>query len=77
MTVRLRTIPLAGLLVGLSLASWTLAGRAQVIDADPCERTCQEQHEGCIDRCSEGDNPVECDAQCDDQSEDCLRRCGG
>ena len=58
------------------LAIWSLTTSAQVIDATPCQTSCQEQKTYCITECGQHDNPVECEAECHDALATCLQDCG-
>jgi hypothetical protein len=62
--------------IACGLAIWTFASPAQVIDASPCEKSCDHQHAVCIGVCGEQDNPVECESGCNDDFQDCLDDCG-
>lgn len=76
MSGRIKRAMLLGLpLVLAALAIWAFAGQAQVIDAGPCEQECYGDHTACVDRCSEGEDPVECEGSCDDTLQDCLSEC--
>ena len=48
---------------------------AQVIDANPCQRSCNEQKDECVTACGTHTNTVECEAGCGVDLEECLRHC--
>lgn len=58
-----------------SIALWSLATSAQVIDADPCQRACYQAHAACVTGCGTQNDPIECEGDCQDQVEDCLSEC--
>jgi len=51
------------------------AASAQVIDGDACTAACQDQHDTCVESCSDGNDPVDCDDNCQDALDDCVDAC--
>ena len=70
-----RPMRLGVLLAAMALAVWAFSSQAQVIDTDPCQKACYDDHTACVDACGDETDPMDCESSCDQQQEDCLSQC--